>query len=392
MKRLPLIVFLAVVIAGCSDKGKYSDLAYRDKVMSNTGMIYYGDDPQDEGFDDMYYAFAAGADEMEAASEAALEDFKASIRNMTSADRKYMRYVFNDMADLAEMANYAYKDGPASIPEGWVDRGAQTPEIMEIFNKPSKSRLVPMGLKCSLMSRGDRQVLVFAGTDFPSSWKDFDQVMHFLSDAYEDIYGALNKNASQTVLASKVVDELLAEGYVTKKNLEFAGHSLGGRLASEMSVRYGCPAVIFNAAGVSPDTYQEYKESVDSASEGWRGYIINVVSANDPLTCAQKYLSGTTDPVKTKVAEILSMDNATVDQYVSLGLDIIGAVVDNVMGNSDVTTTVKELAEEYAPVVETVYERDYRAIGAVLPVRENLDGHGILPLAESLRARAEMCK
>jgi hypothetical protein len=159
-----------------------------------------------------------------------------------------------------------------------------------------------------------------------------------------------------------------------------------------MSVRYGCPAVIFNAAGVSPDTYQEYKESVDSASEGWRGYIINVVSANDPLTCAQKYLSGTTDPVKTKVAEILSTDNATVDQYVSLGLDIIGAVVDNVMGNSNVTTTVKELAEEYAPVVETVYERDYRAIGAVLPVRENLDGHGILPLAESLRARAEMCK
>lgn len=368
MKRLPLIVFLAVVIAGCSDKGKYSDLAYRDKVMSNTGMIYYGDDPQDEGFDDMYYAFAAGADEMEAASEAALEDFKASIRNMTSADRKYMRYVFNDMADLADLANYAYKDGPASIPEGWVDRGAQTPKIMEIFNKPSKSRLVPMGLKCSLMSKGDRQVLVFAGTDFPSSWKDFDQVMHFLSDAYEDIYGALNKNASQAVLASKVVDELLAEGYVTKENLEFAGHSLGGRLASEMSVRYGCPAVIFNAAGVSPDTYQEYKESVDSASEGWRGYIINIVSANDPLTCAQKYLSGTTDPVKTKVAEILSTDNATVDQYVSLGLDIIGAVVDN------------------------VYERDYRAIGAVLPVRENLDGHGILPLAESLRARAEMCK
>ena len=368
MKRLLWTVCLALVIAGCTDKDKYSDLAYRDQVLSTAGMIFYGEDPDDAGYDDMYYAFAAGVDEISKASTAAWETFKAKVAKMSRKDRAYMRYIYNDIADMAQLAEYAYQDTDVAIPEGWVDRGVQDPRIIEIFQKPSWSRLMPMGLKCSLMTNGERNVLVFAGTDFPSSWKDFEQVKHFLVDAYEDIYGALRDDATQAVLAGEIVDNLLAAGYVTKENLEFVGHSLGGRLASEMSVRYGCPAVIFNAAGVSPETHKKYQASKASAEEGWRGYVINVVSANDPLTCAQRYLSVSTDPVKAKVMEILSSEKKTVDQYVSLGLDVISSVVDK------------------------AYERDYRAIGAVMPVKENLSGHGIRELAIYLRARADLCE
>ena len=389
--RISLIVSAALLIAGCSGSEEASDLAYRDEALLKAGMIYYGQDPQAENFDDMYYAFAAKEAELTAASETASREFKAQVKAMPSKDRNYLKDVFEDIADLAVLADYSYKDSAVELPKGWIDLGKQHPEIENIFSRQSKSKFMPMGLKCSLMSKGERKVLVFAGTDFPSTWKGYDQVMHFLVDAYEDVYGALKSDATQVVFAGKIVDELLEEGYVTKEDLEFAGHSLGGRLASEMSVRYGCPAVIFNAAGVSPEVYQNYEKSKEEAGEDWRGYIINVVSANDPLTCAQRYMSGSTDPLKTKLANVISSDKKTVDKYVSIGLDLIGTVVDKVAGDSKAASTVKDIVEEYGEDVERLYRRDYRAIGAVMPIRENLAGHGIKELAASLRTRSEIC-
>ncbi len=392
MKKKVLLVMSAVLAAvGCSETVDYSDLRSRDELLLKSGMIYYGEDPEDASFDDMYYAFAASEDEMSAVSDSALYEFKERIKVMPDRDRRYLKHVFDDIADLADLANYSYKDEQVRIPEGWVDMGAKEPEISKIFDKPSFSKYVPMGLKCSLMANGERKVLVFAGTDFPLSWRGLDQVLHFLADAYEDVYGALNNDAAQVRLAGEIVDELLESGYVTKGNLEFAGHSLGGRLASEMSVKYGCPAVLFNAAGVSPDVYQAYEKSKSQAGEGWRGYIINVVSANDPLTCAQKYMSGSTDPVKTKISKMLSAEKNTVDQIVSLGLDIVGALVDNVMGGTKAGASLETIKDEYGETIEQLHERDYRALGAVMPIRENMGGHGIRELALALRARAELC-
>lgn len=369
MKKIfPLIISLALVVVGCSEsQEKDLGLDHRNKALLKMGMIYYGEDPHARNFNDMYYAFAASQSEISEASLAAKGDFKAKVHDLSRKERKYLKTVFEDIADLAVLANYSYKDEQVLLPKGWVDMGKQNPKIEEIFDRPSEYRLLPMGLKCSLMSKGERQVLVFAGTDFPSTWKKYDQVLHFLSDAYEDVYGALNMDATQVVLAREVVDELIAAGYVKKENLEFAGHSLGGRLASEMSVRYGCPAVIFNSAGVSPQVYKDYVEARRTADDQWRGYIINVVSANDPLTCVQKYMSESKASLLAKVSKIIFTDRKTRDQFVSIGLDLIGSVVGNANG------------------------KEYRAIGAVMPIRENMAGHGIKDLAASLRERAEMC-
>jgi hypothetical protein len=339
----------------------------------------------------MYYAFAAREAEIKKASEKARGEFKGRVQALPTEERNYLKDVFGDLADLAYLANYSYKDESASLPQGWVDLGEQDPEIAAILQDTSTDGLLSSGLKCSLVAKDDRQVLVFAGTDFPSSWRSFDQIMDFFIDAYEDVYGALNTDASQVVRAEKVVAELIEAGHVDEDELEFAGHSLGGRLASEMSVIYGCPAVVFNAAGVSPDVYQKYEDARTAGDEEWRGYVLDVVSANDPLTVAQKYMSGKNDPFTSKFAKILSSEKSTVDEIVSLGLDILGAVVDNVTGNDKVTSKVKSVANEYGEAVDRLYERDYRAIGTKLPVRENLTGHGIKDLADALRERAQMC-
>jgi hypothetical protein len=98
-------------------------------------------------------------------------------------------------------------------------------------------------------------------------------------------------------------------------------------------------------------------------------------------------MSGSTDPFTSKLAKVLSSEKSSVDEVVSLGLDILGAVVDNVTGNTQITDAVRG----YGQVVDRLYERDYRAIGAMLPVRENMDGHGIAAMSAALRTRAEMC-
>ena len=364
-----------MAVAGCSGasdskpSAEQVDLKQRNDVLLSTGMIYYGHDLDEEAFYDMYYAFVADEKAKAEASEKALENFKAKVAALSDEDRALLKGVFSDYADLADLSNYAYKDSDVKLPEGWVDLGA--------------IGTLPSGLKCSLLAKGDRQALVFAGTDFPADWKSPKQVMDFIADAYEDVDGAMNDDATQFVLACKLVDELIEKEYVTVDRLEFAGHSLGGRLASEMAVQYGRPAVIFNAAGVSPAMYEKYEKAKPSADEGGECYIVDVIAANDPLTCCQKYMSGESDPFVSTAANALSVDKGTLDDILSF----TGAVVGNLAGES-----VKGLTASFVGALNKYYERDYRALGAKMPIREDLAGHGIKELAAALRNRAAMCE
>ena len=360
MKRLNLIL-AAALVAGCaSGPGKagvpesYTDLRQRDEALLAQGMIYYGHDNEEEAFDDMYYAFMADKKEMASAAAEAAGEFRKKVEGFSDQQREFLEYVFKDYADLADLANYAYKDSKVNLPDGWTDLGAGDPALVRIIEKHSAS-----GLKCSLMAKGDRRALVFAGTDFPGSWRNLKQVMDFIVDAYEDVNGALNSDASQVKHASRLVDDLLQAGYVTKDNLEFVGHSLGGRLSSEMAVRYGCPAVLFNAAGVSPEVYERYEKARNSAGSGWRGYIVDVIAANDPLTCAQKYMSGASDPFVSAAANALSVDDKTMDNLLSLGLSAIESVAGKVPGGSDAVSVVKGFADKYGGVVDEYYESPF---------------------------------
>lgn len=387
MKRLSFIACIAMMVAGCSggsdskSSTEQIDLKQRNEVLLSTGMIYYGHDPE-EAFDDMYYAFVADEKEMAEASAKALADFKTKVAALSKEDRAFLKGVYSDYADLADMANYAYKDSDVKLPKGWTDLGAKDAKLAAIIDKYSVSGFLPTGLKCSLMAKGDRQALVFAGTDFPANWTNPKQVMDFIIDAYEDVDGAMNDEATQFVLACRLVDELIDNGYVKVDNLEFAGHSLGGRLASEMAVQYGCPAVLFNAAGVSPEIYDNYEKARKAAGNDWRCYIVDVIAANDPLTCGLKYMSGESDPFVSTAANALSMDKGALDGILSLA----GAVVGNLAGDS-----MKGLPDAFGGLVDEYYDRDYRALGAKMPIREDMAGHGVTELAAALRNRAVMC-
>ena len=119
MKKISLIAAAAIFAAGCaggSDKENnelpsyYTDLQYRDSVLLAEGLIHYGNDPDAGSFDDIYYAFAAGDNEKAKASADAAEAFRKKVDAMSHEERAYMEYIFSDYADLADLANYSYKD------------------------------------------------------------------------------------------------------------------------------------------------------------------------------------------------------------------------------------------------------------------------------------------
>lgn len=388
MKKLLVLIMGIIVVSGCfSDRNLpecYRDPAYRDSVLLANNVTSYGKEASQSLFEDMRYAFLAEAKEMTAAEETSLVTYKSGLEGVSEEDLKFMKYLYKEYAELAVVAEYVYKDSQVQLPEGWTDMAESDPQVDSIIKRYADETSFALGLKCSLLSKDDRYVLAFAGTDFPADWKDFKQVMHFIRDAYEDIDGAFSDDASQVALASALVERLLFENKVSKDRLEFTGHSLGGRLASEMAARFGCPATVFNAAGVSPSLYSEYEAMRTGASKGWRGYIVDITSANDQLTCLQKYVSGSSDPYLSAFASQASSDKGVVENLLSLGKNLWDLVTDQ-------ATSRSTIFESIAAVMGDYYNRDYRAIGAHLNIEESMSGHSIKPLADYLNARSEAC-
>ena len=122
-KRVLFLLCVVAIIAGCAKESKNcADPRLRDAALLKEGLIYYGDDPEDESFDDMYYAFSANKHEKAEVSEAALQIFETKVSTLQKEDKQYLKAIFTDIADLADLANYSYKDGYVAIPEGWICR------------------------------------------------------------------------------------------------------------------------------------------------------------------------------------------------------------------------------------------------------------------------------
>ncbi len=309
----------------------YKDPAYRDSRLLAAGVTSYVKETREGVLDDMQDALAAYRREasMEVLPRIAHD---SALEGVSEEDLYFLSYIYNEYAELAVVSEYAYRDAEILLPEGWIDMGDADAEIASLISQYAQEGLLSIGLKCSLLSKDDRHVLAFAGTDLPADWKDFNQVLNFLKDAYENVTGAFRDDAFQVNVASSLVEKLIATGKVGLESLEFTGHSLGGRLACEMAVRYARPAVVFNAAGVAPGLYGKYETMRAAAADDWKGYIVDITSANDLLTRLQRFATG--------------------------------------------------LAEG----------RDYRSIGVHLPLSESMTGHSIAPLSACLYARSEACR
>lgn len=334
-KKLFAFIIMAATVTGClSRKGipeEYKDSAYRDSVLLACGVTSYRKDTKQETLEDVRDVILSAQDENLVSAQDAVAEYGKGLVNESDENLRFLKYIYKEYAELAIVSEYAYKDAAVQLPEGWIDLGESDPETAAIISLYAEDGFLSIGLKCSLLARDDRYVLAFAGTDMPADWKSFSQILNFLKDAYENISGAFRDDAFQVNIASALVERLIAEGKVSLDDLEFTGHSLGGRIASEMAARYARPATVFNAAGVAPSLYGQYEAVRADAPEGWKGHVVDITSANDFLTRIQKFATG--------MSEV----------------------------------------------------RDYCSIGAHLHLDECLTGHSIGPMSTYLYARSEAC-
>ncbi|NLT30443.1 MAG: hypothetical protein GXX86_08305 [Propionibacterium sp.] len=142
-----------------------------------------------------------------------------------------------------DLARLIYDFGhDAGAPEPYVRLTDQ--QIADLGVDPALFTNDATGFRAGIYLDADTgtHVVVFGGTDF-STWEDVS----------EDGIGGVTVspqsqntiNLAQALAATPMGDDLI-----------YAGHSLGGRLASVASITTGNGAVIFNAAGVSPATVE----------------------------------------------------------------------------------------------------------------------------------------
>lgn len=140
----------------------------------------------------------------------------------------------------------------------------------------------PDGMQCAIYQRGDDYVLVFAGTGVTGAG-DQDATVYVTSTTGAwapitipggavGVYNDWQTNGVQAVgfcpaqhkFAMDLAGEMV-EAYPGQ--VMFAGHSLGGGLASAASLATGAPAVTFNAAGLG-DGVIDYATEQRNAREG----------------------------------------------------------------------------------------------------------------------------
>ena len=346
-------------------------------------------------YHDVYRVFFADSSVRAAISKDQAVLFDKEIKEMDIDDVRYREYFYGDYHELSVLADYSYLDGDLSLPGDWTDL-KDDPKVGNVIKDIIADGGFDAGLKWSVHKKGDRYVLAFAGTDFIKEPYSIEKLSAFLKDAYADYDGTFNSNTPQVKIAGTVVQRLVQEAGIPLDQLEFTGHSLGGRLASEMSVKFGCPATTFNGAGVSPETYKIYEFQQKNAKPGWRGHIRNVVSVNDPLTVLQKHASGATNEyVAALPKEQIEVLHKTFSETLSSeeGSALMKTLESSSPLGKAAGSVIRGLDSffEKANTINKYYNRDYRQIGGVLTVEEAMSGHSIKPLSESLDRRKKSC-
>ncbi|WP_242112776.1 Mbeg1-like protein [Luteimonas aquatica] len=178
-------------------------------------------------------------------------------------------------AELKEAGWNRLQVPPGDNPDHLVDAQGNRINIDPKMLEDSKS-----GFRAAIYQNAEGQyVVAYAGTD-PKEMGDL------RADAGQ-AFGLETKQYNQAMaLAKEATDEF------GKGNVAFAGHSLGGGLASFAALSVNASAVTFNAAGVSNDSLRSLGMNPNAvrdqlADSGQvRRYVVNT----DPLTLAQQDL------------------------------------------------------------------------------------------------------
>lgn len=169
----------------------------------------------------------AGADEVDTDGKDAPKTPHIKLDNV-SADERARAH------ELAILSHAAYGGGVA-IPSDWQQEFVISPETSLDPNLPAGFRAVVFRNK-----KTGEYVLAFAGTKL-TSYAD-------LKTNAEQAEGILAKQYAYALLVVEKAKDFAGE------KLTLTGHSLGGGLASAGAIKYKLPAVVFDPAGVHPNT------------------------------------------------------------------------------------------------------------------------------------------
>lgn len=154
-------------------------------------------------------------------------------------------------------------------------------EVTALGIDPALLRDPASGFAAGVFVNSQGQYVVnITGTDFGT-----------VEDVTEDATGAMTMSP-QSANAVRLAQAVNASPALAN-NAVYAGHSLGGRLATVASMESGNPAVTFNAAGVSPATvaYMASENGISTADMYARlgdGQVREYSTADDPLTNIQQ--------------------------------------------------------------------------------------------------------
>jgi hypothetical protein len=230
------------------------------------------------------------ANKLHAPHKCELKDWaKSGYQNSDS-----VKYIFANLNDATYKPSYKEKQG--ILKKAGLDK-----EYRIVSELSSRDVNVYYDIDCM------KYILVFKGTDFS------DRFGRKYNDLYTDFLLSIGKVESTKYY--RAADEITKKMIATygASNVILSGHSLGGRTAGGLSIKYDIPAIIYNE-GTSPLDFKynraENKQTTHFTTNSIDDIVIDPLSITSIVDSRKKQIRQDVKDAPNKTyLEIHSLDN-----------------------------------------------------------------------------------
>lgn len=220
-------------------------------------------------------------------------------------DRYEQTNIKEDRKDIAVMLLDKFQIIDFTSDEGFFSSGFQAILLQNISTK--------------------KYIIAFRGT---SNWKD-----GLVDGALANIFGSHNFQENEAI---EFIEDMIKEHGISKDNLSFTGHSLGGILAQGLGVKLKIKAFAFNPLGTSTLVYDTGSLQINMLIETLESFdIINIDESwvnENILTISYNDVDGLNGDVLSNIVTKLNSS-----RHLGMKIDIFGKNVDAFVGHSIIT-------------------------------------------------------